>query len=64
MATPTTKEIERRLLDYGEARKAMQRIGKAAARNVYDWLTVGKAMVDAREEVFEILGTNRDDTLA
>ena len=47
-----------------EARKAMQRIGKAAARNVYDWLTVGKAMVDAREEVFEILGTNRDDTLA
>jgi hypothetical protein len=36
-----------------EARKAMQRIGKAAARNVYDWLTVGKAMVDAREEVFE-----------
>ena len=43
MATPTTKEIDPAVCLITEARKAMQRIGKAAARNVYDWLTVGKA---------------------
>ena len=46
MATPTTKEIDRRLLDYGSPQ------GDAAHRQG-GWLTVGKAMVDAREEVFE-----------
>jgi hypothetical protein len=64
MATTTTKEIEGRLLDYAEARKAMGRITKAPARNIYDWLIVGRAMMDAREETFDKLGTNRDDTLA
>ena len=39
MATPTTKEMTAVCL-ITEARKAMQCIGKAAAHNVYDWLTV------------------------
>lgn len=55
---------EARHNDYRNARAAMKRIDDRAAKNLYDWFIVGQAMIDAREEVFETLLTNRSDTKA
>ena len=51
--------VDYRIQVYKNGRDAVARIDKQATKNWYDWLTVGRSMIEARTEAFETVGTNK-----